>query len=79
VRQPLTAIVASGAALKYLEKASPDHEKIRQSLSRIISESHRTGAVPAALSPVGKAGLKQAVDVNGVFALSAISRHGIDR
>jgi signal transduction histidine kinase len=35
VRQPLTAIISSdGAAPRYLEKAPPDHEKIRQSLNR---------------------------------------------
>jgi signal transduction histidine kinase len=46
VRQPLTAIVASGgAALRYLEKVSPDHEKIRQSVKRMVSESHRTSDV----------------------------------
>ena len=46
VRQPLTAIVASGgAALQYLARVPPDHEKIRQSLNRVISESHRTSRV----------------------------------
>jgi signal transduction histidine kinase len=46
VNQPLTAIAASGgAALQFLQKTSPDHEKIRLALNRMISESHRTGAV----------------------------------
>jgi signal transduction histidine kinase len=70
VRQPLTAIAASsGAALKYLEKAPPDHEKIRQSLSRIISESHRTGAVLDGFGALfGRAGQKrEAVDVNEII------------
>jgi signal transduction histidine kinase len=46
VKQPLTAIVASsGAALQFLEKAPSDHEKTRQALNRVISESHRTSAI----------------------------------
>jgi signal transduction histidine kinase len=46
VRQPLAAIVASGgAALQYLKKAPPDYEKTRDSLNRMMNESHRTSAV----------------------------------
>jgi signal transduction histidine kinase len=70
VRQPLTAIAASGgAALKYLEKASPDHERIRQSLNRIITESHRTGAVLDGFGALfGLSGQnREAVDVNEII------------
>ena len=45
VRQPLTAIIASGgAALRYLEKTPPENERARLALSRIIKEGHRTPA-----------------------------------
>jgi hypothetical protein len=50
VRQPLTAIIASGgAALEYLRKIPPENEKARLALNKIIKESHRTGDV---LAPV---------------------------
>jgi len=46
VRQPLAAIVAGGsAALRFLEKAPPDHDEARALLKRIIREGHRTGEV----------------------------------
>jgi signal transduction histidine kinase len=69
VRQPLTAIVASGgAALQYLKKASPDHEKVRQSLNKMISESHRTNEVLDGIrSMFGRADQeREAVDVNEI-------------
>lgn len=79
VRQPLTAIAASGgAALRYLRKASPDHEKIRRSLDRMISESHRTSEVFESIrSLFGRAYQKrEAVDVNEVVrdVLESVSR-----
>jgi signal transduction histidine kinase len=67
VKQPLTAIVASGgAALQFLEKTSPDYEKIRQTLNRMISESHRTSAVFDSFRTLfGRADQRrEAVDVN---------------
>jgi two-component system, NtrC family, sensor kinase len=46
VRQPLTAIAASGnAALRFLGRAPPDHMEVRSALSRIISDSHRASQV----------------------------------
>jgi signal transduction histidine kinase len=69
VRQPLTAIAASGgAALQYLRKPSPDHEKIRQSVDRMISESHRTSEVFESIrSLFGRAYQKrEPVDVNEI-------------
>jgi signal transduction histidine kinase len=72
VRQPLTAIVASGgAALQYLKKAPPDHENIRQALNRMISESHRTSAVFDSFRVLfGRADReREAVDVNEVIGV----------
>jgi signal transduction histidine kinase len=46
VRQPLTAIIASGgAALEYLRKTPPEMEKARSAISKIVKEGHRTGGV----------------------------------
>jgi len=72
VRQPLTAIVASGgAALQYLKKAPPDHENIRQALNRMISESHRTSAVFDSIRALfGRADQeRETVDVNEVISV----------
>jgi signal transduction histidine kinase len=72
VRQPLTAIVASGgAALQYLKKASPDHEKIGEALNRMIGESHRTSAVFDSIRALfGRADQeREAVDVNDIVGV----------
>jgi signal transduction histidine kinase len=78
VRQPLTAIVASGgAALQFLEKGSPDPEKIRQALNRMISEGHRTSAVFDSFRALfGKADQqRETVDVNEVIRVVLQSAH----
>jgi signal transduction histidine kinase len=69
VRQPLTAIAASGgAALQYLKKEPPDREKIRQSLNRMIGASHRTNEIlDGVRSMFGRAGQnRETVDVNEI-------------
>jgi signal transduction histidine kinase len=46
VRQPLAAITANAsAALRWLGRTPPDHDEVRASLNRIISDGHRTGEV----------------------------------
>ncbi|MBR0858291.1 ATP-binding protein [Bradyrhizobium liaoningense] len=69
VRQPPTAIAVSGvAALQYLKRPSPDHEKVRDALNRMIGESHRTSEVLDGIrSMFGRADQKQeAVDVDEI-------------
>jgi signal transduction histidine kinase len=83
VRQPLTAIVASGgAALQYLKNAPPDHEKIGQALNRMISESHRTSAVFDSIRALfGRADQeREAVDVNDIIrvVLQSVNTELID-
>ncbi|AHY54150.1 ATP-binding protein [Bradyrhizobium japonicum] len=83
VRQPLTAAVASGgAALHYLEKASPDHEKIRRSLKRMISENHRTSEILDSFrSLFGSSDQKrEAVDLNEIVrsVLQSVGKELID-
>jgi len=83
VRQPLTAIAASsGAALRYLDKPSPDHEKIRQSLKKIISESHRTNDVFDSIrSLFGRSDQQtEMVDVNNIVrdVLRSVDRELIE-
>jgi signal transduction histidine kinase len=70
VRQPLTAIaVSGGAALQYLKKSSPDHEKVRDALNRMISASHRTSEVLDGIRLMfGRVDERQeAVDVNQII------------
>jgi signal transduction histidine kinase len=46
VRQPLAAIAVNGAAaLRFLGKAPPELEEIRNALNRMISDTHRTSEV----------------------------------
>jgi signal transduction histidine kinase len=46
VRQPLTGIVTNAsAALRWLARNPPDHDKLRAALNRIQSNSHRTSEV----------------------------------
>ena len=83
VRQPLMAIVASGgAALQYLKKTPPDHDKIRQYLNKMISETHRTSQVFDSIrSLFGRASQKrEAVDVNEIVrdVLQSVGRELMD-
>jgi signal transduction histidine kinase len=46
VRQPLAAIAVNGAAaLRFLGKAPPELEEVRNALNRMISDTHRTSEV----------------------------------
>jgi len=46
VRQPLTAIASSGnAALRFLDSASPDVQRVRALLGKMTEESHRASEV----------------------------------
>src|SRR5262249_34744572 len=46
IRQPLAAIAASAsAALRFLERAPPDTEEVRDALMRISKDSHRANDV----------------------------------
>jgi len=46
VRQPLTGIVTNAsAALRWLGRSPPDHDRVRAALDRIQSNSHRTSEV----------------------------------
>jgi signal transduction histidine kinase len=69
VRQPLTAIIASGgAALEYLRKTPPENEKARLALSRIIKEGHRTGDVFDGIHALFKRGdqKREPIDLNEI-------------
>jgi signal transduction histidine kinase len=69
VRQPLTAIIASGgAALEYLGKIPPDHEKARLALNKIIKEGHRTGDVFDVIHALFKRGdqRQEPIDLNEI-------------
>jgi signal transduction histidine kinase len=69
VRQPLTAIIASsGAALEYLGKVPPEHEKARLALNKIMKEGHRTGDVFDGIHALFKRGdqKQESVDLNEI-------------
>jgi signal transduction histidine kinase len=69
VRQPLTAIIASGgAALEYLGKTPPDQEKVRLALNKIIKEGHRTGDVFDGIHALFRRGDQkhEPIDLNGI-------------
>jgi signal transduction histidine kinase len=69
VRQPLTAIIASGgAALEYLKKTPPENEKARLALGKIVKEGHRTGDVFDGIHALFKRGdqKREPIDVNDI-------------
>jgi signal transduction histidine kinase len=69
VRQPLTAIIASGgAALEYLRKAPPEIEKARLSIGKMVTEGHRTGGVFDGIHALFKRGdqKRELIDLNEI-------------
>jgi signal transduction histidine kinase len=69
VRQPLTAIIASGgAALEYLTKTPPEIEKARLAISKIVKEGHRTGGVFDGIHALFKRGdqKREPIDLNEI-------------
>jgi signal transduction histidine kinase len=69
VRQPLTAIIASGgAALEYLRKTPPETDKARLALGKIIKEGHRTGDVFDGIHALFKKGdqKREPIDLNEI-------------
>jgi signal transduction histidine kinase len=69
VRQPLTAIIASGgAALEYLRKTPPETEKAQMALGKIIKEGHRTGDVFDGIHALFRRGdqKRESIDLNEI-------------
>jgi signal transduction histidine kinase len=69
VRQPLTAIIASGgAALEYLRKTPPEIEKARSAVNKIVKEGHRTGDVFDGIHALFRRGdqKRQPIDLNEI-------------
>ena len=69
VRQPLTAIIASGgAALEYLKKTPPEIEKARSAVNKIVKEGHRTGDVFDGIHALFKRGdqKREPIDLNEI-------------
>jgi signal transduction histidine kinase len=65
VRQPLTAMIASAdAALNFLSRATPDIDKARHALDRIVSDGHRTAGVLASIRAIYKRELQSRVDLD---------------
>jgi len=70
VRQPLTGIVTNaGAALRWLERNPPDHDRVRAALNRIQSNSHRTSEVFDAMRSLFRKGDegRERIDLNEII------------
>jgi signal transduction histidine kinase len=70
VRQPLAAITSNAsAALRWLGRTPPDHDEVRASLNRIVSDGHRTGEVFDGIRTLfGRANQgQQQVDMNEII------------
>jgi signal transduction histidine kinase len=69
VRQPLTGIVTNAsAALRWLARNPPDHDKLRAALNRIQSNSHRTSEVFDAMRTLFRKGDegRERIDLNEI-------------
>jgi signal transduction histidine kinase len=78
LRQPLTAIIASGhAAQEYLKKTPPATEKAQLSLGKVIREGHRTGDVFDGIHALFKSGDQkwEPVDLNEIVISALESLH----
>jgi signal transduction histidine kinase len=70
VRQPLTGIVTNAsAALRWLARNPPDHDKLRAALNRIQSNSHRTSEVFDAIRALFQKGNegRERIDLNEII------------
>jgi signal transduction histidine kinase len=70
VRQPLTGIVTNAsAALRWLARDPPDHDKLRAALNRIQSNSHRTSEVFDAIRALFQKGHegRERIDLNEII------------
>ena len=70
VRQPLTGIVTNAsAALRWLGRNPPDHDKLRAALNRIQSNSHRTSEVFDAMRTLFRKGNegREWIDLNEII------------
>jgi signal transduction histidine kinase len=70
VRQPLTGIVTNAsAALRWLGRSPPDHDRVRAALDRIQSNSHRTSEVFDAMRSLFRKGDegRERIDLNEII------------
>ena len=70
VRQPLTGIVTNAsAALRWLGKSPPDHDRVRAALDRVQSNSHRTSEVFDAMRTLFRKGDegRERIDLNEII------------
>jgi signal transduction histidine kinase len=84
VRQPLTGIVTNAsAALRWLGRSPPDHDRVRAALDRVQSNSHRTSEVFDAMRTLFRKGDEggERIDLNEVIVevLQSLQRELKDR
>jgi signal transduction histidine kinase len=65
VRQPLTAMIANAyASINFLDRTSPEIDKAKQALERIVSDGHRTAGVLASIRAIYKRDLQNRVELD---------------
>lgn len=65
VRQPLTAMIANAdACINFLNRATPEIDKARLALDRIVADGHRTAGVLASIRAIYKRELQSRVEID---------------
>jgi C4-dicarboxylate-specific signal transduction histidine kinase len=86
INQPLAAIALSGsAALRWLSLETPDLDKVRASLKRMVADSHRAAKVIDAVRAMYSRGAwsRSMIDLNALFAevldlmCTEVAKHGV--
>jgi signal transduction histidine kinase len=79
VRQPLTAIVASAeAGVRFLDRSTPNLDKAKEALQRIVADSRRAGEVVGSVRAVFKNDPKRrtSLDVNELIRTALVLERG---
>ena len=65
VRQPLTAMIVNAyASINFLDRMTPEIDKAKQALERIVSDGHRTASVLASIRAIYKRDLQNRVELD---------------
>ena len=65
VRQPLTAMIANAdASINFLNRTTPEIDKAKLALARIVSDGHRTAGVLASIRAIYKRDFQNRVEVD---------------
>jgi len=79
VRQPLTAMIANAdGGLNLLRESTPDVERVRQALQRIVADGHRTADILGSIRAIYKSDFKNraSLDVDRLIRETLALVHG---